>query len=86
VHVNQSGELRQFGDVISRRLGCRYADSDTREYLYLVCIEIHSSYCYLAACVVVKYITDDNWRAVRESKCMSTCRCHLLSHAWWGLY
>lgn len=32
----KSGELRQFGDVISRRLGCRYADAGTEEYLHLV--------------------------------------------------
>ena len=40
--MNQSGELRQFGDVISRRLGCRYADTESQEYLHLVRLEIHT--------------------------------------------
>jgi len=36
VYVNQSGELRQFGDTISRRLGCRFADEESRKYLHFV--------------------------------------------------
>jgi len=36
VCLMQSGEIRQFGDVISRRLGCRFADEETLKYLHSV--------------------------------------------------
>jgi len=43
VCINQTGELRQFGDIISRRLGCRYANDETLDYLHLVRSYTHHS-------------------------------------------
>jgi len=51
VSVNQSGEIRQFGDSISRRLGSRYADEEALKYLHSVRFMLNTWWVLLHCCI-----------------------------------
>ena len=72
VCLSQSGEIRQFGDVISRRLGCRFADEETPRYLHSV-----SFMCALCALQIALFtqetISRNQYIMKQNKKNRNTC-------------